>query len=145
MPLLAVRHIQDLHRRFPTNDACLAYLFDLRFSDVTCPECKRRNSYHRHPVQARYTCTCGDSQIYPCKGTLFENSPLPLTKWFYALFFLWRKQGDVKAVELQRKLRVTYTTAWWMMKRMQSAIEETKLGDEYGRFESFLAAVAQCG
>ena len=66
-------------------------------------------------------------------------------KWFYALFLLWRKQGDFKAAELQRKLRVTYTTAWRLMKRMQSAIEETELGNGYGRFESFLAAVARGG
>jgi transposase-like protein len=143
VPLLAVRHIQDFHRRFRTNDACLEFLFALRFADVACPHCGRKNAYHKGTIKPRFMCNCGRSQIYPCKGTLFENSPLPLMKWFYALFLLWSKQGDVTAMQLHREIHVTYATAWRMMKRMQSAIEESELGDDYGWFESFLASVAK--
>ena len=143
MPLLAVRHIQDFHRRFRTNDACLEYLFVLRFPDVTCRRCGRKNAYHRRPTKACFTCNCGRSQIYPRKGTLFEHSPLPLTKWFYALFLLWSEKGDLTAVELQREIHVTYTTAWKMMKRIRNAAEERGLQLEFGGFELFLACIVQ--
>ena len=143
MPLLAVRHIQDLHRRFPTNDACLEYLFALRFPDVVCPHCGRKNAYHRQTQKQRFICNCGRSQIYPRKGTLFENSPLPLTKWFFALFLLWSEKGFVTPAELQRKLHVTYATAWRMMKKIRAAIPAEKLGDEHGSFESLLSSVLE--
>ena len=143
MPLLAVRHIQDFYRRFPSNDACLEYLFALRFPDVVCPECGRKNAYHRQTHNLCFICTCGCSQFYPRKGTLFENSPLPLTQWFFALFFLWSEKGCVTPAELQRKVHVTYATASRMMKRMRSAMPRKRLTTERPAFESFLASVAK--
>ena len=145
MPLLAVRHIQDFHRHFPTNDVCLEFLFALRFPAVVCSHCTRKNAYHRARNHGRYTCNCGRSQIYPRKGTLFENSPLPLTMWFYALFLLWKTRGEITARELQRKLDVSYSTAWRMMKCMISASSGQDLTTERPAFESFLESIAKGG
>ena len=32
--------IADLLKDFPTDDACIAYIFAMRFPDPICPECK---------------------------------------------------------------------------------------------------------
>lgn len=135
-----MRHLQDLYRQFKTEDQRLQYLFDLRFSDVTCPSCKRKNAYHRHRNQPRYTCSCGDSQIYPRKGTIFENSPIPLGTWFLAVFLLCSSPEKVSARELERALNVSYATAWNMRKKIQSVMPK----HEEGMPPSFHAVLKCC-
>ena len=127
--------IQDFHRRFGSEDQCLSYLFSLRFSEATCPKCGRENAYHKHPTKQCYTCNCGQSHIYPRKGTIFENSPLPLTKWFYAIF-LFCKSGDMPAKELERQLSVAYPTAWRMNKRLQSVAALITLRADWQSFDA---------
>jgi hypothetical protein len=41
-------------------------------------------------------------------GTMFEDSKVPITKWFYAISLLRNKVSDM---ELSRELQVTYMTA----------------------------------
>lgn len=112
--------LQEFHRRFKTKEACLEYLFRSRFNEVQCPHCGRRNAYHKHPTKPCYTCNCGRSHIYPMKETVFENSPVPLTKWFTAVFLLAQTKQGVSAKELERQLGVTYPTAWRMAKRIRA-------------------------
>ena len=54
---------------------------------------------------------CGH-HIFPCAGTVFEKSTTPLTKWFEAMYFMTANRGGISAKELQRRLGVTYKTAW---------------------------------
>lgn len=113
--------IQEFRRRFKTNDQCLEYLFRSRFVDAECLRCGRKGAYHRHPTKPCYTCNCGRSHIYPMKDTVFEGSPVPLTKWFFAVFMMSRTKEGVSAKELERQLKVTYPTAWRMAKRIRAA------------------------
>ena len=115
-------HIQDFHRRFRNHEQCLAYLFALRFPEPICPKCGRKDSYHKHPTKHCYTCNCGRSHIFPCKGTIFENSALPLSKWFYAIFLMCTTEYGVPAKELERRLDVTYPTAWRMTKKIRAML-----------------------
>lgn len=114
-------HIQDLRGRFPSEDACLAFLFEKRSGAMRCPRCQRKGAYHKHPTKPCYTCTCGRSHIYPKKGTLFEHSSVPLMKWFYAIFLISAVPEGISAKELGRKLKVTYVTAWKMAKKLRGA------------------------
>lgn len=114
--------IQQFHRQFPDNDACLQFLFKLQYPTVTCPKCERKNSYHRHSNKLCFTCNCGQSQIFPQVNTIFENSPIPLKKWFYALFLMSSTPNGVSAKELERRLEITYPSAWRMAKKLRSAL-----------------------
>ena len=122
MPLSAMLPSCDFYREFSTDDKCLRYLFALRFPHVECTQCGRGNSYSKHPTQARFTCNCGRSQIYPRKDTIFEDSPLPLTTWFYGIFLLSTTDILVTPRMLEQKLDVTYDTAWNMASRIRSAL-----------------------
>lgn len=112
--------IQEFHRRFKTSEQCLEYLFRSRFNVVECPFCGRKNAYHRHPTKPCYTCNCGRSHIYPMKHSIFENSSVPLAKWFYAIFLMMQTKEGVSAKKLERDLQVTYPTAWRMAKLIRS-------------------------
>lgn len=104
--------IVDFNRHFNTESDCLEYLYSIVSPYPKCGKCKRRDSFYRNSRKPCFTCICGKSHIYPRKGTLFENSPLPLKKWFRAIFLVSNKKGKITAADLARKINVSYATAW---------------------------------
>ena len=107
--------ITDFFRKFPTDDACLEHLWQVRFGDsVECEKCGKVGKFHRLSKAPAYSCPrCGD-HIHPMVGTPFARSHTPLQKWFYAMYLFTTTRHGVSAKELQRQLGVTYKTAWRM-------------------------------
>lgn len=54
-------------------------------------------------------------------GTIFEDSPLPLTKWLPAVWLLANAKNGISSCELARSLGVTQKTAWFMLHRLRVA------------------------
>lgn len=99
---------------FPTDDACLAHLFEVRYgSDVACPKCGQVGTFHKLAKLPAYTCNCGH-HIHPMVDTPFHRSRTPLQKWFFAMFLFTTTRNGVAAKEIQRQMGVTYKTAWRM-------------------------------
>lgn len=109
-----VRRMSYYHSRLFNEDQCLQRLFELRFPRVRCPECGRRNSYHRQIKKQCFTCNCGKSHIFPRKGTIFGASHLPLLTWIHGIFLLTKSTKDITIRELANDLNIAYPTAWRM-------------------------------
>jgi transposase-like protein len=62
-------------------------------------------------------------------GTIFEHSPIPLTKWLPAIWLLTNTKNGTSSCELARDLGVTQKTAWFMFHR----IREGMRGKTYAR------------
>lgn len=135
--------IQEFHRRFRDHKQCLEYLFTMQYNIVSCPKCGRENAYHKHPTKPCYTCNCGQSHLYPMRHTVFKGSPVPLTKWFYAIFLMCQLPEGVSAKELERKLGVTYPTAWRMAKRIRPARPDDSDWGKPTFFDTFLQRCIQ--
>ncbi len=104
--------VQDFFRRFPDDDACLDYLFRLKFGEEpACSKCGEIGAFHRLRKMPAYTCNCGH-HIHPMAGTIFKRSRTSLQKWFYATYLFTTTRHGVPAKELQRQLSVTYKCAW---------------------------------
>lgn len=89
--------------------------------------CKCGGKLYRVKKRKSYACKKGH-QVYPLKGTIFENTKVPLKSWFYAIFVMTSTRSGVSAKTLQRELGVTYKTAWRMCHKIRSLMEEdTKL------------------
>jgi len=56
-------------------------------------------------------------------GTIFEDSPISLSKWFVAIWMLANCKNGVSSYELARALDVTQKTAWFMLHRVRAAIK----------------------
>ncbi len=106
---------------FRTHDACLAYLFALRQPEALCRACGRTGAFHRHPAKPCFTCNCGQTHIYPQKGTIFHRSHVPLPAWFEALRLFHACGGVCTARSLEESLGVSYRTAWRMMQVIRKA------------------------
>ena len=109
-------------QRFRTIDGCLRYLFEMQSENIRCPKCGRTGGYyfHRHPSKLCYTCNCGKYHFFPLNKTIFADAGMPLPKWFYGVFLMSEKPAGVSGKELERKIGVSYPTAWRMMHKILS-------------------------
>lgn len=112
--------ITQFRQDFPDDDACLDKIFKLRYENVSqCPNCDNHVEFRRITTRKCYQCPKCYHQLYPCKGTIFESTKLPLIYWFYAIYLFTVSKNGVSGYELQRQLGVTYKTAWRMLKQIR--------------------------
>jgi len=112
--------VREFFKRFPDDDACLQHVMEVRYGlRHTCQKCGTIDAtFHRlksskgGKSRRAYSCaSCGDN-LYPCVGTIFEDSRTPLQTWFYAIYLFVTTRHGVSGKELQRVLGVTYKTGW---------------------------------
>lgn len=131
--------LQQFNSRFSTSDACLDYLWQLRFAAMPCARCGLVDAFHKLPGRPAYQCQCG-SQVYPLSGTPFHKSTTDLRTWFLAIFFMTNTRSGMSAMQFQRISGVTYKTAWRIFKqvRLLMADEDTQLTNEVEMDEAYI-------
>ncbi len=124
----------DVTMQFKNDDDCLAYLETMRWPDgVRCPVCGSnrfsritRKSKSKNKRTRIYQCleeTC-KQQFSATSGTIFNDSHLPLTKWFMALALIVDAKKSISANQLKQHLGIgSYRTAWYMAHRIRKAME----------------------
>jgi len=100
---------------------------------VACPHC---GSVAVWFTEKRFRWQCEDckKQFTTKVGTIFEDSPLPLTKWLPAVWLIVNCKNGISSCELSRDLGVTQKTAWFMLHRIRAAMS-------MGSFEKFNGTV----
>lgn len=107
--------------------------------EAKCRECLE---LHRWPIEpccsfchsTRVTKFATDAKTYKCKdcrnkftvtsGTPYENTKIPLIKWFLATHRMLLGRGPISSVKLSQWLEITQPTAWLMQQRIRDMIEE---------------------
>jgi len=109
-------HFQD---HFGDEDQCLEYLIKKRWPDgFKCPHCGAGRSCFK-PSSARFECYDCKKVTSPTAGTMFHKTRVPLRKWFWAIFLLATSKKCISALFLQKELRVSYPTAWSMLRKIR--------------------------
>jgi transposase len=117
--------IRDFFRMFPTDEACLAHVFTMRYGQGhPCPKCERKANWYRIKAERAYSCQWCGHHIHPTAGTPFEDTRTPLQLWFYAIYLYTTSRHGVPAKELERQLGVTYKTAWRMAHHIRQHMAE---------------------
>jgi transposase len=113
MPKLTVR---EFFKRFPDDATCLEHVMAVRYGlRHTCAKCGTADAtFHRLSNRPAFSCASCGAHVYPCAGTVFQDTRTPLTLWFYAIFLFVTTRHGVSGKELERQLGVTYKTAWRM-------------------------------
>jgi len=107
----------EFDRRFQEEQACLEYLFGLRWPQgFVCPACGH-TEYWRS-ARELYLCQHCQKQVSVTAGTIFHGAKKPLTVWFKALWWFSTRKSGVNALALQQLLGLgSYRTAWcWLQK-----------------------------
>lgn len=105
--------VKDFFNRFPDDSACLEHVMEVRFGmRHVCQKCGVESTFHKLANRKAYSCAQCGNNLYPCAGTIFEDSRTSLQKWFYAIFLFINTRHGVSGKEIQRATGVTYKTAW---------------------------------
>jgi transposase-like protein len=84
------------------------------------------------PVHGLHKCYACRGQFTVRKGTVFEDSPIPLHIWFQAAHLMCSSKKGISSNQLHRVLGVTLKTAWFMSHRLREAMREGKLSMPLG-------------
>ena len=110
----------NLLDRFPDEAACVEHLEALRWpSGIICPLCGESRKIHRYRTRLIYKCGDCKEQFSVRKGTIFEESRLPLRKWFVAAWLMTSNRKGIPSTQLAREIGVTQKTAWFMLGRLR--------------------------
>jgi transposase-like protein len=125
--------LRQFQARFPTEDACLDHLFQVRYGvDFDCPKCERPAKYSRVQGRRSYQCQWCAHQVYPTAGTPFDRTRTPLRDWFFVMFQFCASRNGVAAKEVERQLGVTYKTAWRMCHMIREYMGEVDGNEPLG-------------
>jgi transposase-like protein len=99
------------------------FVAKMRWADgkAICPDCDSRDHYYLASRRV-WKCKICKRQFSVKVGTIFEDSPLPLTKWLPAVWLLANSKNGVSSHELARAIGVTQKTAWFMLHRIREAM-----------------------
>src|SRR5437660_3142691 len=70
-----------------------------------------------------WNCKACKRQFTAKVGTIFEDSPLSLSKWLPAVWLVVNAKNGVSSHELARSLGITQKSAWHMGHRIRTAIQ----------------------
>ncbi len=116
--------IRDFEREFPDDNACLEYMFKLKFADKPCPKCGKVNGFYRVRARKCYACSVCGKQVSPTAGTIFHKSETPLRTWFYCILLMTNAKNGVAALELQRHFGMTYKCAWRIARQIRKVMTD---------------------
>jgi len=118
----------DVINLFDTDEKCRELLVRLRWpSGVECVRCKMPAVELETEKQLFYCKDC-DYQFTVTAGTIFNDSHLPLQKWFLATLLLCEAKKGMSAHQLKRTIwgqhKGSYKTAWYLCHRIRAAMKE---------------------
>src|ERR671938_8049 len=92
--------------RFGSEETCRQALFEMRWREgLTCPGCGGR-SFCQLRTRKLFQCNRCKRQVRLTAGTGFQDTKLPLTTWFAAIYHLTQGKGGISSIELGRRLGV---------------------------------------
>ena len=114
--------LPEMMNAFADEQACIDYLRNARWKNgARCPYCGSTKVHH---FSDRRNHKCGDcrKRFSVRIGTIFEDSKLPLRKWFMAIFLVTLHKKGITSTQLAKALGVTQKTAWSMLHRLRHAV-----------------------
>jgi hypothetical protein len=115
----------EFQNRFPDEDACFNYLIQKRWSGgFSCPRCGHDHAYQ---LKRRKLLQCANCryQASVTAGTIFHRMRIPLLKIFWACYWISTCKKGISSKEIQRKLQVSYQTAWTLSHKIRKAMKSS--------------------
>ena len=135
-------NLMQMMEAFPDEQSAIDHLRAIRWRDgAFCPHCGSTKVYHFSDNRNH---KCGDCRKrFSIKvGTIFENSKLPLRKWYMAIWLITAHKKGIASTQLAKDIGVTQKSAWFMLHRLRHAAQTPSfnrpLGGEVEADETFI-------
>ena len=112
---------------FHEEGSCRSHLAELRWPEgVKCTRCGKVERVKKlpPPTIAKWHCGMCRYQFTATSGTIFNDTHLPLWKWFMAIYLMLESRKGMSANQLKRTLDVSYKTAWYLCHRIRKAMQD---------------------
>jgi transposase-like protein len=113
--------LYDLFEAFPDEQSAIDHLRAIRWKNgAYCPYCGSTRVMH---FSDKKTHKCHDCrQRFSIKvGTIFEDTKLPLRKWFAAIWLITSHKKGIASTQLAKDLKITQKSAWFVLHRLRYA------------------------
>jgi len=110
---------------FPDENSCREFLAKQKWGGLDkaiCPFCKCKSCYQHNGID-RFTCKQCLKQFSLRINTIFEDSRLPLVKWFLAIYLFTSCKKGISSCQLAKYLSITQKTAWFMLQRIREVMK----------------------
>ena len=124
---MSLFEIQDL---FPDEDAARKWFESVVWGDCrACGHCGAMNtSAVPNAKPMPYWCPDCRSYFSVRTGTAIEKSRVPLRKWAIAIYLELPSLKGISSMKLHRDIKVTQSTAWFMLHRIREAWSDDDRG-----------------
>ncbi len=112
------------YQKFKDEQACRDFLAEQRWGGsekAVCPHCKYKDTY-KYEDGKLFKCAECKKQFTVRIGTIFEDSRIPLIKWFIAIYLFSSMKKGISSIQLGKYIEVTQKTAWFMLHRIREVM-----------------------
>jgi len=128
--------LMEAIRYFAEPGVALAYVAKLRWPDGPfCAKCGETEPMFLKTVE-RWKCRGCGNQFSVKKGTVMEDSAIPLDKWLCAIWMLANCKNGVSSYEVAREIGVTQKSAWFVLARIRLAMQTGTIEKMSGHVEA---------
>ncbi|MDR0801237.1 IS1595 family transposase [Fluviicola sp.] len=111
--------ILELLKAFPDEQTCIDHLTELRWnSDVVSPFDYASKVYVCKGN--KYRCKNTGKYFNARTETMFDNTKIPLQKWFLAIWLVTSHKKGISSVQLAKDIDVTQKSSWFMLQRIRN-------------------------
>ena len=107
---------------FPTEEAATEWFESVIWPEGRhCPKCGSERTGEASHKKMPYWCTDCRSYFSVKTNTPLANSKVPMRKWVIAIYLCLTSLKSVSSMKLQRDIKVSQPTAWFMLHRIREA------------------------
>jgi transposase-like protein len=136
--------LQQAIQYFSEEQTCIDAVAAMRWPNgVVCGLCGADSPYYLQ-TQKRWKCRKCRKQFSVKVNSIFEDSPISLTKWLPALWLIVNCKNGVSSYEIARDLGVTQKSAWFMLQRLRLALRARDFSSKLGGNDGGAVEVDEC-
>ena len=132
--------ILELISAFPNEQSCIDHLEKLRWNEnVVSPFDNTSKVYNCKGN--KYKCKNTGKYFNVRTQTIFDNTKMPLQKWFLAIWLVTSHKKGISSLQLGRDLDITQKSAWFMLQRIRKCFgidNDTQLSNEVEVDETYV-------
>ena len=116
------KSIFDLIKAFPTEQSCIDHLEKLSWNGNPVSPFNPESKVYKCAGN-KYKCKATGKYFNVRTNTIFDNTKIPLQKWFLALYVFSSHKKGISSHQLARDISVTQKSAWFLLHRLRYAFD----------------------
>lgn len=125
------KSIFDLLKAFPTEQSCIDHLERLSWNGNPVSPFDPTSKVYKCAGN-KYKCKNTGKYFNVRTGSIFDNTKIPLQKWFLALYVFSSHKKGISSHQLAKDISVTQKSAWFLLHRLRYAFDHPNFQDTLG-------------